>query len=68
MTAPDDRFRSRKFRLAVGILLIATFALVWGLTLCDEAKDVAIVMGPFCTMATLVLGVYNHYNVKANGG
>jgi len=64
----DDRYRSRKFRLAVATLAIATVAMAWGLVLCETAGDVAIVMSPWGTAAALVLGLYSHYNVKDDGG
>jgi hypothetical protein len=63
----DSRWSSRKFAIAGASFLAATFALVWGLTLCKDAQDIAIVIGAWGLVDAAILKLYSDANLKAAG-
>jgi len=64
----DNRYRSRKFILACAAFVVVTVMAVWGeYKLAKDAKDVALIIGAWGTPTAVVLGLYQHFNVKDNG-
>jgi len=61
----DDRYRSRKFRIAVGVLVAVTAMAGWGCHLSTTAQDVAMVIGAWGVVAAAVLKLYNDANLAA---
>lgn len=66
----NGTFHSRKFILSVASFVAATFAMVWGVTICKEATDIAIVIGAWGVVDGAILKLYHDANLKAaqNGG
>ena len=67
MSNGDSRWSSRKFAIAGASFLAVTFALVWGLTLCKDAQDVAIVVGAWGLADAAILKLYTDANNRAAG-
>jgi hypothetical protein len=59
----DDRYRSRKFRIAFGVLISATLMAGWGCRLSVDAQDIAIVIGAWGVVSGAVLKLYNDANI-----
>lgn len=69
MATARERFSSRKFVMASLSYIAATFALVWGVTICKDAQDIAIVVAAWGVVDGAILKLYNDANLKAaNGG
>lgn len=69
MANGDEKYRSRKWRLAKASLatvtLFAGYALVF---LAADGGDAALVLGAWAGSDTTILGLYAHYNVKEKAG
>lgn len=66
MTSTDDRYRSRKFIVAVTSLVASVYALVYGLSICVTAQDVAIVVGAWGLTDAAILKLYNDANLAGD--
>jgi hypothetical protein len=65
MSNGDDRYRSRKFLLAVASFVVVTTFAGFGLIhLAADAGDVALVLGAWAGSDATILGMYSHWNVK----
>lgn len=69
----DEKYRSRKWRLAKASLIIVTvFAAIGLLALTFkgevDASGIALIMGAWAGSDTTILGLYAHYNVKEKAG
>lgn len=62
----DDKYGSRKFIFAVASFLAVTAFAGWGvLKLAADAKDIALLIGAWGTVDTVILGLYNYANNTA---
>lgn len=67
----DKKKRSRKWVLAVASLTVVTIFATFGLlTLAEDAKDFALIVGVWAGSDTTILGLYGAVNVieKRGGG
>jgi hypothetical protein len=64
----DSKFRSRKFLLATAAFIWVSLMAGWGeWKMAEDAKDVALLIGAWGTPVAVILGLYQHFNVKADG-
>ncbi|MHC4370697.1 MAG: hypothetical protein ACYSW8_24065 [Planctomycetota bacterium] len=73
MANGDEKYRSRKWRLAKASLIIVTVFAAFGmagLIFKGEvtAAGIALIMGAWAGSDTTILGLYAHYNVKEKAG
>jgi hypothetical protein len=68
MANGDSRFRSRKFLLASAAFVCVTAMAFYGeYKLAKTAGDVALIIGSWGTPTAVILGLYQHFNVKQEG-
>lgn len=60
------KYRSRKFRIAIGILSVVSLFGGWGCYLSTDAQDVALVIGAWGVVAAAVLKLYNDANIASD--
>lgn len=61
----DDRYRSRKFIVAAASFVVVSLFAGFGiLKLAADAKDVALLIGAWGTVDSVILGLYSLANVK----
>jgi hypothetical protein len=61
----DNRYRSRKFLLAVAAFVCVTAMAFYGeYRFAKTAADTALIIGSWGTPVAVILGLYSHYNVK----
>jgi len=65
MVSADNRFRSRKWIIALSSLVVVTVFAAFGLVkLAADAGDVALVIGAWAGSDSAILGLYNYANIK----
>lgn len=69
MANGDEKYRSRKWRLAKASLIIVTVFVGYALAaLAEDAGDAALILGVWTGSDGAILGLYSHFNVKEKGG
>jgi hypothetical protein len=69
MANGDEKYRSRKWRLAKASLAAVTVFAAYALGfLAKDGGDAALIMGAWATSDGAILGLYAHYNVKEKAG
>ena len=68
MNGTDFKFRSRKFIIAAGSLLVASALAAWGtFILANDTGDIALVLGAWGAVDGVILKLYNDANLLAGG-
>jgi len=66
MTTTADRFRSRKFILAISSFVVVSVLAGYGaFNLATDASGIALVIGAWGTVDAAILKLYNDANLKA---
>lgn len=61
----DQRYRSRRFLLALASFLVVSFMAVWAVVLyADSPSGAAAVIGAWGSVDATILGLYNYSNVR----
>jgi len=69
MANGDERYRSRKWRLArASFVVVTVFAAFALLKLAEDAGDAALIIGAWAASNGTILGLYSHFNVKEKKG